>query len=60
MVVAGGIAQALLLPLIGIAAVYLRHTHLPAEIQPSAATTILLWIAAVVMGGFAVYYGVNA
>jgi hypothetical protein len=60
MVVAGGIAQALLLPLIGIAAVYLRHTHLPAEIQPSTATTILLWIAAVVMGGFAVYYGVNA
>jgi Mn2+/Fe2+ NRAMP family transporter len=56
MVVAGGVAQALLLPLIGIAAVYLRHTHLPQDIQPSRGTTVLLWIAAAVMSGFALYY----
>jgi hypothetical protein len=56
MVVAGGVAQALLLPLIGIAAVYLRHTHLPSDIQPSRVTTVLLWIAAAVMSGFALYY----
>lgn len=56
MVVAGGIAQALLLPLIGVAAVYLRHTHLPAEIRPSVATTIGLWVATAVMAGFALYY----
>jgi Mn2+/Fe2+ NRAMP family transporter len=56
MVVAGGVAQALLLPLIGIAAVYLRHTHLPSEIQPSRATTVFLWIATTVMSGFALYY----
>lgn len=56
MVVAGGIAQALLLPLIGLAVVYLRHTHLPPEIRPSMATTILLWISTAVMFGFAMYY----
>lgn len=56
MVVAGGVAQALLLPLIGIAALYLRHTHLPPDIRPSAGTTVLLWIATAVMAGFALYY----
>ena len=56
MVVAGGIAQAMLLPLIGLAAIYLRHTRLPHEIRPSAATTIFLWIATAGMAGFALYY----
>ena len=56
MVVAGGVAQALLLPLIGIAAIYLRHTHLPKDIQPSRGTTILLWFATAVMASFALYY----
>ena len=35
MVVAGGIAQALMLPLIGGAVIYLRHTQLPDEIRPT-------------------------
>ena len=56
MVVAGGLAQAVLLPLIGIAAFYLRHTRLPADIRPSIATTVMLWIATAVMTGFALYY----
>ena len=56
MVVAGGIAQALMLPLIGLAAIYVRHARLPRELQPSAATTAALWIATAVMGGFAAYY----
>ena len=56
MVLAGGLAQSALLPLIGIAALYLRHTRLPADIRPSIATTIMLWIATVVMIGFALYY----
>jgi Mn2+/Fe2+ NRAMP family transporter len=56
MVVAGGVAQALMLPLIGLAAVYLRHTHLPPEIRPSTITTVLLWISTIVMAGFAAYY----
>jgi len=56
MVVAGGVAQALMLPLIGLAAIYLRYTHLPADIRPSAATTVLLWISTAVMLMVAVYY----
>jgi Mn2+/Fe2+ NRAMP family transporter len=56
MVVAGGVAQALMLPLIGGAVIYLRHRHLPAEIRPSLGTTVMLWISSVVMLGFASYY----
>jgi manganese transport protein len=56
MVVAGGIAQALMLPLIGGAVIYLRHTQLPADIRPSAPTTVLLWLSSAVMLAFASYY----
>jgi hypothetical protein len=56
MVVAGGIAQALMLPLIGTAAVYLRHRQLPDDVQPSMATTAMLWISTAVMLAFALYY----
>ena len=59
MVLAGGLAQAAMLPLIGIAATYLRHTDLPKEIQPSTGTTIMLWVATIVMLGFAVYYAAS-
>lgn len=56
MVVMGGVAQALMLPIIGMAALYLRHRHLPRHIQPAAGTTLLLWTATLVMCGFALYY----
>jgi manganese transport protein len=56
MVVMGGLAQTALLPLIGLAAIYLRHRHLPRDIQPSPATTIVLWFATAVMLAFALYY----
>jgi Mn2+/Fe2+ NRAMP family transporter len=56
MVLAGGIAQAAMLPLIGLAAIYLRHNHVPKDIQPTATTTVMLWIATAVMAGFALYY----
>ena len=56
MVVAGGIAQALMLPLIGTAAIYLRHRQLPHDVQPSVATTALLWLSTLVMAAFALYY----
>jgi hypothetical protein len=56
MVVAGGLAQALMLPLIGIAVIYLRHTSLPDEIRPSLGTTVMLWISTAVMAAFAAYY----
>jgi manganese transport protein len=60
MVVAGGVAQALMLPLIGIAVTYLRHTSVPAEIRPSAAITVLLWLCTAVMVGFALYSAASA
>ena len=60
MVVAGGVAQALMLPLIGLAAIYLRHTQLPRELQPSVATTIMLWLSTAVMFAFALYYAISA
>jgi manganese transport protein len=56
MVLAGGLAQAAMLPLIGLAATYLRHRHLPPSIRPTLATTVALWVATIVMLGFAVYY----
>ena len=55
MVVAGGVAQALMLPLIGAAAVYLRHRRVPAELQPSPFTTAALWTSATVMAAVASY-----
>jgi hypothetical protein len=30
----------------------------PDDIQPATGTTIMLWIATIVMGGFAAYYAV--
>lgn len=56
MVVAGGITQALLLPALGAAAVYLRHRRLPREIAPPLAVTALLWLAAVLMLFGMAYY----
>ncbi|HWC77570.1 MAG TPA: Loki-CTERM sorting domain-containing protein [Blastocatellia bacterium] len=49
MVVIGGIAQALLLPMIGIGTIYLRHRRLPQRIAPSALVTIALWVTALVI-----------
>ena len=60
MVVAGGVAQALMLPLIGLAAIYVRHTQVPKDLQPSAATTVMLWLSTAVMFGFALYYIASA
>jgi len=41
----GGVAQAMMLPIIGIGAIYLRHRHLPKDIQPSRWVTVGLWVA---------------
>jgi Mn2+/Fe2+ NRAMP family transporter len=56
MVVAGGIAQAMMLPIIGVGTLFLRHRLLPKKVAPSLATTALLWVAGVVMAAFAAYY----
>jgi manganese transport protein len=49
MVVAGGLAQAVMLPVIGLAAVYLNHRHLPKEIAPARWVTIALWISTAII-----------
>jgi manganese transport protein len=45
MVVIGGIAQALMLPVIGISTLYLRHRRLPQRIAPAVWVTVGLWVA---------------
>lgn len=59
MVMIGGIVQAIMLPVIGAGAIFLRHRRLPAEIAPSPVTTTALWattaMMAVMMGYYAVF-----
>jgi Mn2+/Fe2+ NRAMP family transporter len=56
MVVAGGLAQAMMLPIIGLSTLYLRHRHLPREIAPSPWVTIALWLATAVIVYLMGYY----
>ena len=45
MVVIGGIAQALMLPVIGVGTIYLRHRCLPRRLAPAGWVTVALWVA---------------
>lgn len=56
MVKAGGVAQALMLPLLSVGALYMRHRGLPKEVVPSRVATIGLWFAAVTITAVMVYY----
>ena len=56
MVVAGGVVQALMLPVIGIGTLYLRHRQLPAEVRPSGWVTLSLWGATFVIVVLMGYY----
>ncbi|MCL6507710.1 MAG: hypothetical protein K6T59_11845, partial [Bryobacteraceae bacterium] len=56
MVVAGGVAQALMIPVIAAGALYLRHKRLPGEIRPPWYTTVALWIASAVIICLMGYY----
>ncbi|MGH9722520.1 MAG: Nramp family divalent metal transporter [Bryobacteraceae bacterium] len=57
MVVAGGIAQSLMLPIIGVCTLFLRYKRMPEEIAPSRWVTVALWAAAFAMT-VTVLYGV--
>jgi Mn2+/Fe2+ NRAMP family transporter len=59
MVIAGGVAQALMLPIIGIGTLFLRHRHLPKRLAPSALTTIILWLATILILFLMGYYAVT-
>ena len=55
MVVAGGIAQSVMLPVVGLGTVYLHHRRLPPEIAPSVFVTLGLWTASLIMLAAALY-----
>ncbi len=57
LVTIGGIAQALMLPIVGFSILYLRYRHLPEAIAPKGWITLALWVASVitaVMMGYSV------
>ncbi len=56
MVKAGGVAQAIMLPVIAFGALYLRHKELPREVLPKAWITVALWIASVLTISLMAYY----
>ena len=63
MVVAGGIAQAALLPALGVAALYLHHRCLPREVAPGRFVTAGLWLATLgmtVVTGYSLYSTVRS
>ena len=49
MVKIGGVAEALMLPVIAFSTVYLRYAHLPKAIVPKGWLTLALWVTAAVM-----------
>jgi manganese transport protein len=56
MVVAGGVAQALMLPVVAVGTLYLRHRCLPKEIAPPLWITICLWLATLVIVALMTWY----
>jgi hypothetical protein len=52
MVVAGGIAQSVMLPVFAGAVLYLRHRCLPPEVAPPSWVTGGLWLASALMLSF--------
>ena len=56
MVFIGGMAQFLMMPIIGIGTVYLRHRHLPTSVAPSGMRTAFLWFSSAVLVGFVALY----
>jgi hypothetical protein len=56
MVVAGGLAQAMMLPVLGVGALYLRHRRLPEALAPSPFVTVSLWLATLLIITLMGYY----
>lgn len=56
MVFIGGMAQFLMMPVIGIGTVYLRHKHLPKDVAPAPFRNAMLWFTSAVLVGFVVLY----
>lgn len=59
MVVAGGLAQAMMLPVIALSTVYLHYRRLPGEIKSPRWMTAGLWLATVVIVWLTGYYAIE-
>ena len=55
LVLVGGVAQALMLPLLAIAALYFRYKQTDKPLQPGAVWTVFLWISAVAMASVGLF-----
>jgi hypothetical protein len=60
MVKAGGVAQALMLPVIAVSALYLRYRRLPREVLPKQWITAALWLASLAIIFMIFMYGFMA
>ncbi len=58
MVVAGGVSQSLMVPVIAVGALFLRHRRLPGDLAPSRGTTFFLWFSSVVIICLMIYYAI--
>jgi len=56
MVILGGIAQSVMLPLVSWATVYLHHKHLPKTLRPSRFVSLALWVSAILITVLMGYY----
>ena len=56
MVKAGGVAQAIMLPVIAVGTLFLRYRLLPPEVRPPAWQTTGLWVAALATISLMAYY----
>jgi manganese transport protein len=54
LIVAGGVLQTLLLPIIGAGTLYLHHRHLPRAVAPSRLVTLALWTATSILSAIAI------
>ena len=55
MVKIGGVAQAVMLPIIAFSTLYLRYAHIPKAILPEGWMTLALWVTSVMMLGIMGY-----
>ena len=49
MVTVGGIAQAAMLPVIGVGTIYLHHKRVPSDIAPARWVTVALWLVTAII-----------
>ena len=56
MVLAGGIAQSMMLPIIGIGALFLHHRYIPKELRSSKLVTIALWVSTIIIACLMAYW----